>query len=127
MLTLSKSNPVFDSLVHLQLYLYDEQEGALNPSLEGRNPKDLRLYHYQYTLNRKLFEEIVSEFSTLVTTHSRGQYLWGEEKKYSDGLTLDSYFEYTAHKIAAYIECFHEKAIEAMEVLYLQSKELKDI
>ncbi|CAK58371.1 unnamed protein product (macronuclear) [Paramecium tetraurelia] len=116
---LSKTNVIFDNLLHLQLYLYNEKLALDCIETNKRNSKDYFIHRYKYVKDNQLFGDIVCEQSYLTDPSLRGQRQWNKEKEYSDNLSLKEYFKYTCHKIAVYIQSFHKQCINEMEVHFI--------
>ncbi|CAD8059637.1 unnamed protein product [Paramecium sonneborni] len=116
---LSKTNVIFDNLLHLQLYLYNEKLALDCIEINKRNSKDYFIHRYKYNKDNQLFSDIVCEQSYLTDPSLRGQRLWNKEKEYSENLDLKEYFKYTCHKIAVYIQSFHKLCINEMEVHFI--------
>ncbi|CAD8048165.1 unnamed protein product [Paramecium primaurelia] len=116
---LSKTNVIFDNLLHLQLYLYNEKTALDFIETNKRNSKDYFIHRYKYIKDNSLFSDIVCEQSYLTDPSLRGQRLWNKEKEYSENLDLKEYFKYTCHKIAVYIQSFHKQCINEMEVHFI--------
>ncbi|CAD8137447.1 unnamed protein product [Paramecium octaurelia] len=119
LVVLSKTNPIFDNLLHLQLYLYNEKSALDSIEINKRNPKDYFIHKYKYIKDSLLFSDIVFEQSYLTDPSLRGQRQWNKEKEYSDNLDLKEYFKYTCHKIAVYTQTFHKLCIDEMEVHFI--------